>query len=101
MVCVYQKWLNIQPFSSKDSFLEARASLEPGLSVTQSLGHSHFSSSTSRSNTKVLMVFRMVRIPLRMVRMVKIGLNTIKTVHHSKARMVTKIVSKMKDYAKK
>ena len=37
------------------------------------------------------MVFRMVRIPLRMVRMVEIGLNMIKTVHHSKARMVTKI----------
>ena len=32
-------------------FLEARASLEPGLSVTQSVGRSHFSSSTGQSNT--------------------------------------------------
>ena len=41
------------------------------------------------------MVIRMFRIPLRMVRMglrkVRIGLRMIKTVHHSKARMVTKI----------
>ena len=41
------------------------------------------------------MVIRIVEISLRMVRMglrkVRIGLRMIKTVHHSKARMVTKI----------
>ena len=47
-----------------------------------------------------MLVIRMVRIHLRMVRMglrkVRIGLRMVKTVHHSMARMVTKIDKRCK-----
>ena len=48
-------------------FLEARASLEPGLSVTESLGRSHFSSSTSQ--IKLIMV-RFGKVTLKILRIV-------------------------------
>ena len=48
-------------------FLEARASLELGLSVTESLGRSHFSSSTSQ--IKLIMV-RSGKVTLRILRII-------------------------------
>ena len=55
-ICCYIFTLNLDCLlkindRSLHPFLEARASLEPGLSVCQSLARSHFSSSTCQSNT--------------------------------------------------
>ena len=48
-------------------FLEARASLEPGLSVTESLSWLHFSSSTSQIR---LIMARFGKVTLKMLRIV-------------------------------
>ena len=73
------------------AFLEARASLEPGLSVTQSVTWSHFSSSTCQIKLIIIVMaradkvtLRILRIVLRVVwmviRMVRICLKMVRTI---------------------
>ena len=56
----------ILPFS----FLEARASLEPGLSVTESVARSHFSSSTCQIKLIIIVMARADKVILRILRIV-------------------------------